>query len=230
MRARPLALVIAGFLASTSAVGIALFNSQQEPTEEVRPEADTGSGMHADDTATLAASAGASRSSLQTDESLLDAVQVFDTTHGAWRFSMPDLGWPTSQPLSVDMGLAHVQGGSASGTGSPGFTNSLHGLSVGFATSSGGGTSRHDGINSNPETGTDGVDEPTDEVGEDEPPKDPESPQAPQTPSQPIEPPPFVPDPEVDGAVSVPEPGTLGLIGVGLIGLLLGRRRPARRS
>lgn len=188
---------------------------------------------------------------LQFDDNLIGAIQLPDPAH----FSASELVWPAMQPLSLDIGLAHDQESALTGSGTA-LLASINSLQAGalLAASPGrwGGViggiapvssnSQYSSTGGSARSGSSGVNHGSSSPsGVDRSSSSNEQYMAP-TPSSkaphdaegaapepaPGVPPVYLSDPvAVDPPVTtVPEPGTLGLLAVGIAGLLLARRKP----
>jgi hypothetical protein len=235
MRAGLISLVLSGLVASTSAVGFVLYNSQQElgPDEvgaEVEGQASAGeiSNVETFSDRPLATVASA--------EDFRDVVHTIDIAPSARRIPVSAYAAPTAEPLPVDTGFTHVQvaaGGGTNTTSDSYASSSSMGAMASSLSMRAGGASASKSFRPGPE-GTGGRPDPGPVVGPNPlPPTVLLPPVTPPKINDPIKPdpgppdPPFVPDlEEHTDPVTVPEPGTLGLLALGAAGLLFGRRKP----
>lgn len=239
MRAGLIALFVTGFLASTSAIGIVLWNSQNDAgADDVATEAEATAEANAGEVATVEAGSGPMLVAQHYEENALDAIPSLDFAHGAGRSAEADLDWHEMAPLSVDMGFTHVQAGAVTATSSMlGYTNSLYASSLstslpvrwGGAVGGGGGGGRNLGPEVNLPDGGAGPG-PGPELPPTGPDSDPQPPTggpgAPGGKNDDCASCTYPHDPGTpDKPVSVPEPGTLGLLAMGVAGLLIGRRK-----
>lgn len=237
MRAGLISLVLSGLVASTSAVGYVLYTSQQElAPDEVGAEVDGQAS--AGEISNIETFSDRPLAALASAEDFRDVVHTIDIAPGAKRISVSAYVAPTVEPLPVDMGLAHVQVGADGGTSTASDSYGSSSPAAALASSlsmRAGGASASKSFRPGPEgTGPGPVVQP-----------DPPPPTVlpPETPSKgdgdhdPVtEPddrdedtrdPPVLPGPEQPtDPVTVPEPGTLGLLALGAAGLLFGRRKP----
>ena len=111
MRAGIIALLMAGFLASTSADAIVVFSSQYE----IGAGAGANSGVNAGDVVTVEAFYDPLFATLTFEGDYVNVVHTFDAEHGGLRFTVGDLVWQTTGPLSVNTRLLRNREGDVIG-------------------------------------------------------------------------------------------------------------------
>lgn len=98
MRAGFIALILTGLLASASANALVVFSSQYE----IGAGVGANSGVSEGDIVTVEAFYDPLFATLQFEGDLVNVVHSFDAAHGGLRFTVGDLVWETTGPLTVN--------------------------------------------------------------------------------------------------------------------------------